>query len=74
MSEDIPHYGQMNEQRAREILGIPPLAEGRAALDGANNVDYLKTWGPGESVTLDGHFTADQLEAIAWWMRNKAAP
>lgn len=21
--------------------------------------------------SLDGHFTADQLEAIAWWMRNK---
>jgi len=20
---------------------------------------------------LDGDFTADQLEAIAWWMRNK---
>lgn len=30
-------------------------------------------WGTGDnSVTLDGDFSADELEAIAWWMRHKS--
>ena len=56
--------------------------EARAALDG----DYinpddsigstawnwnLASWIQGEkSIALDGDFTPDELEALAWWMRN----
>jgi hypothetical protein len=57
----------MNEEKAREILGPDIGADG--SLFGGEN--YLH-WSPGEqSATLDGSFTADDLEAIAWWMRNK---
>ena len=31
------------------------------------------SWVPGENtVTMEGEFTPGQLEAVAWWMRNKA--
>lgn len=54
--------------------------EARAALDG----DYIHpddsigssswnfaSWIQGEeAIALDGDFTADELEAMAWWMRN----
>ncbi len=68
MSEDAPHYGPMNEQRAREIL--------RDRIDAASqglSADMpLVYWRPQEgAVNLDGEFTADELEAVAWWMRNK---
>lgn len=69
MSEEPPYYGPMTEQRARQILGeaVKPNDE----LYGSE--EYL-AWPSkyAEAATLDGHFTADELEAIAWWMRNKA--
>jgi hypothetical protein len=68
MSQDAPHYGPMTEQRARDLLGECVRPDGRL-LGGYDMV----AWQHGESsATLDGQFTADELEAIAWWMRNKA--
>jgi hypothetical protein len=32
-------------------------------------------WVPDEkTVNLDGHFSLEELEAIAWWIRNKSEP
>lgn len=60
----------MNEQRAREILGNTIQSDG--SLREGQQYTY---WKPGESnVTLDSDFTADELEAIAWWMRNAPTP
>lgn len=69
MSEDIPHYGPMTEQRAREILGDAIQPDGMLC----HNEQY-SLWPDGGDLTavkLDGRFSADELEAIAWWMRNK---
>lgn len=58
----------MNEQKAREILGnrIQPNND---LYDGSEWVDW-QTSSP--SIQLDSAFSADELEAMAWWMRNKA--
>lgn len=48
----------MDESRAREILT-------NSMIKGIEDRAYK------EYVTLDNDFTADELEAIAWWMRNK---
>lgn len=56
----------MNEAKARELLfgSIGPD-------DRLMNVGWYLSWAPGkEKATLDGDFTADELDAIAWWMRN----
>jgi hypothetical protein len=59
----------MTEERAREALeGI--IGEGNFLVCQTRN--RYAAWSPGDRHTaLDGGFTADQLEAIAWWMRNK---
>lgn len=60
----------MNEQRAREILKSAIKPSG-ALLD---RVAYM-SWEPGDSdVVLDGQFTAEELEAIAFWMRRGSQP
>jgi hypothetical protein len=48
----------MDESRAREILGKDWSLIG----DGVE---------PNGTMHVSGIFTADELEAIAWWMRNK---
>jgi hypothetical protein len=62
----------MDEIKAREIL--------RGYIDDKNNLvwesgkglgDYLHWWVETREATLDGNFSADELEAIVWWMRNK---
>lgn len=58
----------MNEERVWNILGD--------CIDVNNNslhsLGWYVSWTPGrDQATLDGEFTADDLEAIAWWMRNK---
>ena len=56
----------MKEKRAREILGewIEPS-------DDLYDLHQYLNWEIGDSnATLDGLFNADELEAIAWWMRN----
>jgi len=52
----------MTEARAREILGSRLTADGS-----------FRDWPfyHGDTLALDGNFNADELEAIAWWMRNK---
>lgn len=46
----------MDEQKAKEVL------------DNVNEYYDVR----GELVCLDGWFTAEQLEAIAWLMKNKS--
>jgi hypothetical protein len=56
----------MDETRALEILGDTISKDG-----GLYNLGHYTAWNPGsETATLDCEFTADELEAIAWWMRN----
>jgi hypothetical protein len=56
----------MNEERAREILKNHIRPNGGLRPDNR----YI-SWQPGEiTITLDDYYTADELEAIAWWMRN----
>lgn len=58
----------MDEQRAREILGTT-IREN----DTLRGIEDFVSWHiAGSTVTLDGEFTPDELEAIAWWMRNKS--
>lgn len=71
MSEEPPHYGPMTEQRAREILGEHVCADGTLE-GGVEFVDWPAYRDDSSHVRLDGEFTAEELEAIAWWMRNKA--
>jgi hypothetical protein len=59
----------MTEQRAREILGSTARDDGRL-LEG---MPFVR-WHPLEKlILLDGEFSADEVEAMAWWMRNMKA-
>lgn len=71
--------GAMNEARAREILGDRIIGKRQLLSVGYNNLNWLprhpKPRGliDGPEILpayLNGQFTADELEAIAWWMRN----
>lgn len=58
----------MNEEQARKILGDA------IRLDGVSlySLGWFLRWDPEyDRAVLDGDFTAEQLEAIAWWMRFK---
>lgn len=64
-----PEPPAMTEARAREILTDYNIRGDRIRSGCASFF-----WGPGDEffTVVDGtDFTADQLEAIAWWMRNK---
>jgi hypothetical protein len=57
---------EIDEKFAREVLGdaIQP--------NGLYDLSSYMSWQPGDrTITLDGDFTVSELEAIAWWMRNK---
>lgn len=56
---------EMTEQRAREILGDAIAPDG--GLSGKKPA--FCWWRTDERAWTHGHFTADQLEAIAFWMR-----
>lgn len=57
----------MNEERAREILGT------RIQEDGLYDAGWYLGWtNTKKFATLDGEFSAEELEAIAWWMQNKS--
>lgn len=47
----------MNEKKAKKLLD--------------DTIGYVRIWPSYDHATLDGEFTADELEAIAWWMKNK---
>lgn len=64
----------MTEAQVRQILGrairndrLSSREPGESTL--AGDVEYLYWPYDGDAATLDGAFTADELEAIAWWMR-----
>jgi hypothetical protein len=61
----------MDETQARRILSGAVQPAGNLYRPG----EYL-CWPTYEidRVMLEGHFAADELEAIAWWMRNKPQP
>ena len=50
----------MDEKRAREVL------EERSVFTSLEDISQ-----DGRTIFLDGNFTADELQALAWWMRNK---
>ncbi len=57
----------MNETKARAVLGDWIRED-----EGIFDLGHYVSWKPNsETACLDDYFTADQLEAIAWWMRNK---
>lgn len=63
----------MNEQRAREILGTAVKSD--SFLE-EKWCDYLAeskiSWlAPSKYMELRGEFTLEELEAIAYWMREK---
>ena len=60
----------MNEGKARKILDDDIQKDG-----GLYSLGWYLSWSPDRDIAcLDGEFSTDDLEAIAWWMRNKAAP
>jgi hypothetical protein len=59
----------MDEAQARQILGSSVQEEGAVLKSGGR--PYF-SWRRGrEWATLDGMFSADELDALVWWMRNK---
>ena len=74
----------MNEDKARSILNRSIREDGSLGDVGEGYVAWTthtdktapkdSSWNRAcaKRATLDGTFTADELEAIAWWMRNKS--
>ena len=61
----------MDEKKAREILKDIIRTDGGLADGGLADLSWYLDWQVGdEEATLDGPFSAEDLEAIAWWMRN----
>ena len=58
----------MNKKKAMDILSDDITPE-NGLIDWAW-YGYIDWCVGGEEVTLSGKFTAEKLEAIAWWMRN----
>ena len=57
----------MDEKQAKKILGSSIKDDGIARI-----TEYILWVDDGSNtVILDGNFNADELEAIAWWMKNK---
>lgn len=57
----------MNEKLVKEILKDAICEDGKL-----HDMGWYLNWCPGmETATLDGEFTADDLEAIACWMRRE---
>jgi len=59
----------MDEVKVKEILG----GDGDNIFTdkgGLHSLGWCLDWGiHDDTATLDGEFSADELEAIAWWMR-----
>ena len=56
----------MNREQARKILGAK-INEKNLGL----KLGKYLTWESGDTeALLDGYFDAEELEAIAWWMKN----
>lgn len=61
----------MNEAKAREILGKMISNHNVLISKEGQGYCYWCRTDRCDTVELDGHYTTDELEAIAWWMRNK---
>lgn len=68
----------MDEQKAREILGDNAVngeyinsCSGKWGVPETLDVDFLSLQRGKDIVAIEGRFTADELEAIAWVMRNE---
>jgi len=58
----------MDEKQATDILGNDVITDD----GGLYSLGWYLAWAPNDDkATLDGCFNADELEAIAWWMKNK---
>jgi hypothetical protein len=58
----------MNEAKARKVLGDTITEENEM-----KDMNMYTDWSPdGKLIQLDGQYEVDELEAMAWWMRNKA--
>jgi len=65
----------MDETRAREILGDIIAPDGVGLRPGGGYSAGWIFWDATDKLcTLDGAYTADQLEAMAYWMRSKGVP
>lgn len=61
----------MDENEARRLLSTHVKEDGELGMSYSG--EYLN-WRPGrKKITIDMELTVDQLEAIAWWMRNNSA-
>ena len=58
----------MTEDKARRILGRKVHPEDSTLYDLS---DYVCWPAAARRIILDGEFTAEELEAMAWWIRNK---
>jgi len=57
---------EMDKIHAKKILEEAIMAD-----NSLHALDWYLRWNLNDKdVVLDGQFTADELEAIAWWMRN----
>ena len=58
----------MTEERVRELLESALCEDD----EGLYSCGWYLAWSKGnDDASLDGSFTADELEAIAYWMRRK---
>lgn len=58
----------MNEHKARVILTQYIRCDNALSSIMMENYVY---WNGQDKVVIDGKFTTDELEAIAWWIKNK---
>jgi hypothetical protein len=65
----IAKQSQMTEERAREVLG-DTVRPDNSLRNSFQYIAWSLTHQP-SCVVLDSEFEPDELEAIAWWMRNK---
>ena len=62
----------MNIDQARAILSpaIVTDSENPGDLDSLRtSISWFRWWAPSKTIEIDGEFTAEQLMAIAVWMR-----
>ena len=63
----------MTEIRARKLLGNSIHPDGSLKATDDNWIEWpLRP--DGVDISIDGSFTAEQLEALAWWLRNAPVP
>jgi len=67
------YINTMDETQARKILGDAVQKDDSLGGEGPYRFGIYKQWTGGNTITLGDvdDLTADELEAIAWWIRNK---